>query len=95
MIDNEAYILRDKICNAIKCNIKDIAIINGVDWQEYKRLFGGWCVTRKIAPSCYLDRCKAICSIYYDYCNSYFLPLCPEDIRKQKCLEAINKYFEE
>ena len=94
MIDNDVYILKNKICNAINCNIKDITIISDVDWQDYKRIFGGWCVTSKIAPSCLIDRCKAICSIYNDYCDSCFLPFCTEDIRKQKCLEAIDEYFE-
>ena len=84
--------LRKKICQAIEQGKKDLSLIGSEDWQEYRRIFGPFSVECS-HPYCHIDRRKAICSIYNDYCNGGFMPFSNDKTRQCRCLDAINNYF--
>ena len=82
------------ITTAMEQGVKDLRLIDG---EEYQRVSFIRCVNEcynLYGKACDINRRRAICNIYADYCNSAVYPLIEEEgERNKKSLKAINNHF--
>ena len=82
------------ITTAIEQGVKDLRLIDG---EEYQRVSFIRCVNecyKLYGKACDINRRRAICNIYADYCNSAVYPLIEDEReRNKKFLKAINNHF--
>ena len=82
------------ITTAIEQGVKDLRLIDG---EEYQRVSFIRCVNEcynLYGKACDINRRRAICNIYADYCNSAVYPLIEDEReRNKKFLKAINNHF--
>ena len=92
---NDLVNLRDRICEAIKQSCKDLAVIEGEDWQknDFQRMLETSFLYSDIAPQCCLDRRRAICNIYVDFCDRGCFPFCSDELKQGYALKAIENHF--
>ena len=94
--ENSLQQLKETIVKHIEKGIKDLSLLLDEDYQEngfirdFQEVAGLFSTERSI---CCIDRRRAICNLYADFCDSYCFPFTSEGKRKDIFLKAINNHF--
>ena len=96
LLDKDLLELYRTITTAIDQGVKDLHILDGESYQtDYviRMVNECWGLYHPKRPVCYINRRRAICNIYADYCDDMCFPYVKGEKRVQLFMNAINNHF--